>query len=62
MEKIEKYESFQEMKESAKSIDPSYAAVVMERHEKFKQILVSIRQDLINHKSFPENNKPIHRN
>ena len=56
MEKIEKYESFQEMKASAKSIDSSNAAVVMERHEKIRQFMVSMRQDLINHKSSPEKN------
>lgn len=62
MKKKEKYESFQEMKESSTSITPANAAVVMERHDQIKQSLVSMRQDFVKHKSSSKNDKSINRN
>jgi hypothetical protein len=59
MKKKEKYESFQEMKESSTSITPANAAVVMERHNQIKQFLASIRQDFINHKSSSKSNESV---
>lgn len=59
MKKKEKYDSFQEMKESSTSITPANETVVMERHNQIKQFVVLMREDYINHKSSSKNNEPV---
>ncbi|MEI7585937.1 hypothetical protein [Runella sp.] len=55
MKKKEKYNSFQEMKESSASINSENAAVVTERHEKLEGFIRFLRG---NHaKSTATNNK-----